>query len=139
MNNPDPMTDRPQCRATNRQGQRCRRPPVPGATVCRLHGGAAPQVRRKAALRLAELVDPAIATLARIMVDPNANDANRLRAVENVMDRAGVPRKVETNDPDTAREILVARLLAIREQREDQAPEGLGLIDPSKEEIADEG
>jgi hypothetical protein len=35
-------------------GRRCGRWPVPGATVCVMHGGAAPQVRAKAAQRLQE-------------------------------------------------------------------------------------
>jgi hypothetical protein len=44
-------TDR--CTATARtSGVRCKRWPVPGARVCRSHGGAAPQVRRMAAERV---------------------------------------------------------------------------------------
>lgn len=34
-------------------GNRCRRDPIAGATVCVVHGGQAPQVKRKAAERLA--------------------------------------------------------------------------------------
>lgn len=49
----DPMDTR--CTATARQtGERCRNRPVPGALVCRFHGGKAPQVRRAAARRLVE-------------------------------------------------------------------------------------
>lgn len=36
-------------------------PTVKGATVCRLHGGMAPQVRRRAAQRLLEASDTAAA------------------------------------------------------------------------------
>ncbi|MGB3954728.1 MAG: HGGxSTG domain-containing protein [Brooklawnia sp.] len=43
-----------QCKATNRQGNRCGRSAVPGATVCNMHGGKAPQVQAKAAERLLE-------------------------------------------------------------------------------------
>lgn len=35
---------REQCTATRRDGKRCRAPAVKGSTVCRRHGGAAPQV-----------------------------------------------------------------------------------------------
>lgn len=35
-------------------GERCRRSPVPGATVCRMHGGAAPQVQKAGAARRAK-------------------------------------------------------------------------------------
>lgn len=49
------MTESPpavRCSATNRQGKPCGAYAVPGATVCRMHGGSAPQVRRAAARRL---------------------------------------------------------------------------------------
>lgn len=39
------------CTGTNRAGNRCGRSPVPGGTVCKLHGGAAPQVAARAAIR----------------------------------------------------------------------------------------
>lgn len=42
-----------QCTATARSGDQCRRASTPGATVCHFHGGAAPQVKRAAARRLA--------------------------------------------------------------------------------------
>lgn len=60
---------RPRCGRKTRAGTPCQRFPIAGATVCRKHGGAAPQVKRKAAERLADLIDPnralrEIATLA---------------------------------------------------------------------------
>ena len=50
------MTDEiPRCIATSSQsGERCRKRPVVGATVCPTHGGSAPQVRAKAAVRVLE-------------------------------------------------------------------------------------
>jgi hypothetical protein len=48
------MTSPPvKCGARNNRGEPCRFPPVPGAAVCRFHGGNAPQVRAKAASRVA--------------------------------------------------------------------------------------
>ncbi|GAA0897814.1 hypothetical protein [Pseudonocardia zijingensis] len=45
----------PQCKATAKStGNRCTQPAVPGAEVCRFHGGAAPQVRAAAAQRVVE-------------------------------------------------------------------------------------
>lgn len=45
--------DRPRrCRARRKDGQPCRCWAIRGGYVCRVHGGAAPQVRRKAAERL---------------------------------------------------------------------------------------
>lgn len=49
------MSERERCTATSRRsGERCKRYPALGATVCRTHGGAAPQVRARAKQRAAE-------------------------------------------------------------------------------------
>jgi hypothetical protein len=106
-----------QCTATNRQGRRCRRSAILGGTVCIMHGGSAPQVRRRANLRLIELVDPAIAVLARIMSDPSQPAHARIRAAENVLDRAGLPRRVDVVSDETAKAALLERLIALREQQ----------------------
>lgn len=42
------------CAAVRRDGGSCRQPPIRGAARCRMHGGNAPHVRRKAAERIAE-------------------------------------------------------------------------------------
>lgn len=52
---------------SSRTGKPCAKYPIAGATVCRTHGGAAPQVQRKAAERLAELVPKAIQKLDALM------------------------------------------------------------------------
>ena len=43
-----PMDHMPLCGATRRDGGLCRQPRMKGTTRCRIHGGSAPQVRRKA-------------------------------------------------------------------------------------------
>lgn len=43
-----------QCKATKRSGERCGNHPIKGATVCRMHGGKAPQVMAATARRRAE-------------------------------------------------------------------------------------
>lgn len=87
-----------------------------GQEVCRLHGGSTQRSRRKAALRLAELVDPAVATLGREMAQADRS-ADRQRAANSILDRAGYGRvqKVEVSE---AREMLVQKLLELREARE---------------------
>ena len=65
METSDPMAGR--CKATNRQGTRCGRPRIPGGTVCRFHGGAAPQVQAKAQERLMRLQHPAIDRLEQLI------------------------------------------------------------------------
>lgn len=45
---------RPRCTARNRRGKRCGRFPAPGARVCSMHGGRAPQVAAAARARAVE-------------------------------------------------------------------------------------
>lgn len=99
------------CTAKSRtSGQQCRKKAIPGGTVCRYHGGAAPQVKRRAQLRLLELVDPAIVTLAKVMAN-GENDQVRLAAAKDILDRAGVPRQSEaTVRVEDARELLLLKL-----------------------------
>jgi hypothetical protein len=75
------------CRATTRNGNRCGNPPVTGAVVCRMHGGAAPQVRDAARRRLLEAADPAAARLVELLDSPDP--AIQVRAAVALLDRAG--------------------------------------------------
>lgn len=102
------------CRAHNKAGRQCGSPAIKGGSVCRLHGAAAPQVKRKAALRLLELVDPAIATLAREMATADRS-SDRQAAANSILDRAGYGRVTKIDGAD-ARAMLVERLLAIQAQ-----------------------
>lgn len=136
------MSSAPRCTAHARStGERCGNRPIPGGTVCRFHGGGAPAVRRRARLRLAELVDPAIGTLARVMVK-GARDQDKLRAAEAILDRAGFPRasRVEgTISLEESREVLLQQLLAFRAGERPLAaastPSALEVVDA---EVVDE-
>lgn len=116
----------PQCKAHNRAGNRCERAVTPGAAVCRFHGGAAPQVRRQAAIRLAELVEPALATLDIELTSTDNRPADRLRAAENILDRAGLGRAT-TPDAELARALLIERILAMQTVLVDQV-----IIEPDE-------
>lgn len=48
------MSDPNRCRATNRQGEQCGRPPMRGGKVCASHGGKIPSVLAASQRRLAE-------------------------------------------------------------------------------------
>lgn len=103
----------PQCTATSKQTrERCKQSAIAGGTVCRFHGGGAPSVKRKAALRLAQLVDPAIATLGREMVKADKS-SDRQRAANSILDRAGITRG-QSSELDVARALLLERLLEAR-------------------------
>lgn len=69
------------CSAHNRAGRPCGRYPVPGARVCRLHGGAAPQVKAAAEVRLVS--ERARAELLRFGAP--ADDVHPLEAAYRVM------------------------------------------------------
>lgn len=71
----------------SRGGASCRNHAIPGGTVCRYHGGSAPQVKKKALERLAALVDPAITELSDLLHTKSAQV--RLGAVKDVLDRTG--------------------------------------------------
>jgi hypothetical protein len=69
------------CHATARSGSPCRQPAVAGATVCRFHGGSAPQVQRAAARRLAEADAAAVLKLADVEVTAIDDPLSKLAEV----------------------------------------------------------
>lgn len=85
------------CSATAKTtGEQCTQWAMHGGTVCRMHGGEAPQVRAKANERIAAMVYPAlkrVETLIGAEDDEEVNDpgleAVRLRAAFGILDRAG--------------------------------------------------
>jgi hypothetical protein len=130
MDLPDPSVDpyglteqvlaripRPKCRATNRAGNPCGRYAIPGGMVCSTHGGKAPQVRDKARMRLISMIEPALNVLSDVMASEKAADADKLRAANSVLDRAGYAR-VQTIDVEAARDVLTQRILTIMENPE---------------------
>jgi len=72
---PDPSNGRRRCSGHTRKGKPCGRPPIRGGTVCPTHGGGAPQVKAKAAERVAqqEFDQDMSRTLARLKVAPVDN------------------------------------------------------------------
>lgn len=81
-------------------GERCKRFPVPGATVCVMHGGKAPQVQAAAAERqLEQAAEVEIRKLwvglenATAVQDPVASLARLAGALETLLDEVGT--KVE--------------------------------------------
>jgi hypothetical protein len=70
---------------------------VLGGTVCRYHGGNAPQVRRKTEERL-QLVAPAITALHEILEDPR--HPHRMAAIKEILERDGHIGQAVTNSED---------------------------------------
>jgi hypothetical protein len=105
-------TTRQRCTAQSKQkGQQCGSWAIEGGTVCRHHGGRAPQVQAKARERLAKLVDPAISALARAIEEGEVRDI--IRAAQVVLDRTGFgpQQSVEIGGKLTHAHTLDVRLL----------------------------
>ena len=105
MSGVDPMSQR--CAATSKvKHQPCGRMAIPGGTVCRYHGGAAPQVIKAAEGRLEALRTPAVAYLAYLLGQREYPSAG-LGAAKDVLDRvdgkaAELIRVIESTEHDLA-------------------------------------
>lgn len=81
------------CAARTRAGVPCKRAPIKGAAVCRAHGGAAPQVQRKAQERIAHASDIAVLQILALMQAPDTPAPVKLAAARDLLDRANVTGK----------------------------------------------
>jgi hypothetical protein len=84
-----PNPNRRRCTRIKRDGDQCGNPPIKGGTVCRMHGGSAPQVKEIARARLLEAADSLMANLLKIAASAES-EAVRLAAVRDALDRAGL-------------------------------------------------
>ncbi|KRQ25970.1 MULTISPECIES: DUF2043 domain-containing protein [Mycobacteroides] len=91
------------CKAHRKNGNRCQRAAMDGTTVCPTHGGKAPQVQAAARRRLAEATDRMARELLKMAVDPNVNDAVKLKAMTEALDRGGVTTKAVATVEITAK------------------------------------
>ena len=78
------------CNATRSNGGRCKREAEDGAVVCDQHGGAAPQVRRRAAERLIMSADQAAQKLVGRLEDTEVPFGVRAKIAQDLLDRAGL-------------------------------------------------
>lgn len=121
--------NQPRCTAwSSQRHHRCERARTPGTTVCASHGSSAPHVRRAAQIRLLELVDPAVATLAREMTTATKS-TDRQRAANSILDRAGLARRTEVAH-DVAQAVLVERIQRMLARRDLPAELEAGQDDP---------
>jgi hypothetical protein len=94
-NSSDLMHADTHCTARRRNGEPCRNWAMLGTNVCRMHGGAAPQVRRRAQQRILEASDKAAARLVELMQDAKVPYAVQLAAARDLLDRAQLAGKQE--------------------------------------------
>ncbi|PWT80805.1 MAG: hypothetical protein C5B58_10950 [Acidobacteria bacterium] len=82
------------CTAHKSNGQPCNASALAGTNVCHVHGGFAPQVKRKARERLLEAADPAAARLVWLLTHGETHAVQRAAATD-ILDRAGFKPSTE--------------------------------------------
>ena len=104
-------TGHPRCTARANSGIRCNNAAIPGGTICRKHGGAAPQVRQAAVLRLLQLEQPMITVLVReaTQADKSSDRREAAKAVLAYIDKVRGDAAA-----GAARALLLERLLTLR-------------------------
>lgn len=79
--------DAPRCTAKSKRSQKpCNNPAIKGGTVCRMHGGGAPQVKASALERLRALQPKAILVLEDLL-ERDEFPTVQMAAVRDVLDR----------------------------------------------------
>lgn len=108
-----------QCKATNRQGKRCGKPPILGGVVCRMHGGAAPQVMEAAKARIERLANgPALDCLEELISPERRKQfpSTAFAASRYLVDRKhGTP--TESMDMTVSGQIDIVQVLRQRQAR----------------------
>ncbi|SDE23039.1 hypothetical protein SAMN04488581_3625 [Mycolicibacterium neoaurum] len=85
-----PTVRQHRCKAHRKNGDRCKQPAISGATVCRVHGGAARHVKAAARARLENAADLMAKELLGIAIDPDVTPAVKLAAIKDALDRSGL-------------------------------------------------
>jgi hypothetical protein len=125
-------SDQNRCVAIRRNGERCLKPANRGTTVCRTHGGGAPQVKRKAKERL-ELAADRMAKELLGMATGAESEAVKLNAIRDALDRSGLGAKSELSVVIKPWEQLMGDIAGIAtiSRAEHRAQQGRPLIDPA--------
>lgn len=126
------------CVGTRPNGEQCRREAEAGSVVCDQHGGAAPQVRKRAAERVVMTADAAAQNLVRWMNDPAVPYGVRVKIAQDLMDRSGLApaqvHKVVAVEADPV-ETLFSALLSTPGALNDPSPTPPALP-PPREDVA---
>jgi hypothetical protein len=104
-----------QCTAKSKTtGNQCGQPAKPGGTVCRYHGGAAPQVEAANHRRiLAALIGPALTRLTKLIEDDSVPASVAYQAVRDVLDRGGF-KPTEKHEVMFTDDMIAAEIARLR-------------------------
>mgnify|MGYP000181523083 FL=1 len=84
--------DAPRCSAKSKRSQKaCQNPAIAGGTVCRMHGGSAPQVRAAAEFRVMDAyraLQPKAVAVVDALLGRDEYPTVQIAAVREVMDRS---------------------------------------------------
>lgn len=104
------LASRPErrCVAKKTNGEQCRRWAIKGSTVCKMHGGAAPQVLAKAKARIQNNADKITKKEIEFVFDEGIPANVRLNAAQDLLDRAGLikTQQVEIGPPKPYEQIF---------------------------------
>ena len=109
---------------SSRTGLPCQKSPIKGGTVCRTHGGSAPQVKQAAEKRLEELRPAAIRYLDWLVSQREYPSAG-LGAAKDILDRND-GRPHESVDMNVTGQIDVVEVLRQRHARSAKSLEEMG-------------
>lgn len=125
----DAARGKTRCKATARHGEgRCRKAVALGSLVCRKHGGAAPQVIRKARERLALAADDAASSLIAMIQSPNTPPAVKLGAVRDLLDRADITAKTQVEIEIKPWQAIIPQILKTVPADDDGGAAGLQAL-----------
>lgn len=127
--------EKPLCAASTSSGNPCQSPPIRGGEVCWHHGGAAPQVRKKAQERLQKGVLPLLGLLYKLASDESVPPAVRLAAIRDWLDRAGITSKIEIEVDVPWKDIISGIVAEVEDESVVRAQHYMDRLPPAPREV----
>ena len=128
----------PQCSArSQRTGKQCGAYAIRGGTTCRVHGGAAPQVKEAALRRLAQAADVLVQRLLGFALDGEVADPVALAAIRDALDRAGLNPKTAVEIELKPYEQVLAGIADVAHVSRAESRARRGIPEPEPPELPD--
>ncbi len=98
-------------------GKRCKAHAISGGTVCRVHGGAAPQVIAAAHARILRAADPVAARMIQIALSRKTKPADAIAIGRDLLTRAGAIAGPGASGADDGSQVLWDEFIQIHRRR----------------------